>query len=129
MQALRAIIEYAYIIATILSLIVGIVLFVHGLFNRKHKKLAVEDELEEAKNESACNEAELKLVKDIIPLAINEAERTPTIKGVTKKMVALSNILLRCNDEKIDYETYKDFIAEQLETLITFSKHINARKE
>lgn len=129
MIVLNEIIKYAYIIACILSLIGGIVLYVHGLFNRKHKKLAIEDELEEAKNESACNEAELKLVKDIIPLAINEAERTPTIKGVTKKMVALSNILLRCNDEKIDYETYKDFIAEQLETLITFSKHINARKE
>lgn len=129
MFVLNEIIKYAYIIASILSLIGGIVLYVHGIFTRKHKKLAIEDDLEEVKNESACNEAELKLVKDIIPSAINEAETTPAIKGLTKKMVALSNILLKCNEAKIDYETYKDFIAEQLEALITFSKHINARKE
>ena len=129
MTTLHGIIQYAYIIACILSLIGGVVMYVHGLFNRKHKKLAIEDELEEAKNESACYEAELKLVKDIIPSAINEAETTPLIKDVTKKMVALSKILLCCNEEKIDYKTYEDFITEQVETLITFSKHINARKE
>ena len=129
MFVLQEIIKYAYIIACVLLLMAQVVLFVHGLFNKKTKKLEVENELEETKNENACNEAELMLVKDIIPRAINDAETTPAIKGITKKMVALSNILLQCNEAKIDYETYKDFIAEQLEALITFSKHINARKE
>ena len=73
--------------------------------------------------------ATYKLVNEIIPLAIKKAEETPLIDGKTKKLLALSEILLNCNEQCIDFELYKDFISEQIENLITFSKTINKRKD
>ena len=61
--------------------------------------------------------------------AIKKAEETPLIDGQTKKLLAMSEILLTCNADGIDFEMYKDFISEQIENLIMFSKTINKRKE
>lgn len=69
------------------------------------------------------------LIKDIIPFAIEKAEESHVGNGALKKMLALSDILLSCQDANIDYGKYKTFIEEQLETLISFSKGVNKREK
>lgn len=53
----------------------------------------------------------------------------PNIDGATKKLLAMSEILLQCNEAQIDFDMFKNFISEQIENLILFSNTINKRKE
>lgn len=121
-ELLEQIIKYA---STCLSLIVFLfttILFIINKIKAKHRRI-------EAEQEAETLDDEYTLVNEIIPLAIKKAEDTPLIDGKTKKLLALSEILLNCNASNIDFELYKDFINEQIENLIEFSKTINKRKE
>lgn len=129
MELLKSIIALA---SLILSCFVLLYTFIRGLVNAIKKKKAkadVEEENDFLREKVEDEQATFKLVNEIIPLAIKKAEETPLIDGPTKKLLAMSEILLTCNEDGIDFEMYKDFISEQIEALITFSKTINKRKE
>lgn len=129
MELIKSIIALA---SLILSCFVLLYTFIRGLVNAIKKKKAkadVEEENDFLREKVEDEQATFKLVNEIIPLAIKKAEETPLIDGPTKKLLAMSEILLTCNEDGIDFEMYKDFISEQIEALITFSKTINKRKE
>ena len=88
-----------------------------------------EEKAEELENKLESEKDVFKLVNEIIPLAIKKAEETPLISGATKKLLAMSEILLNCEANNISFAKYQDFISEQIEALIEFSKTINKRKE
>lgn len=107
--------------ASIVSLIVFSFSVVICILNKikKHKNGEYEKDAQD----------EMTLIKDIIPFAIEKAEESHVGNGALKKMLALSDILLSCQDANIDYGKYKTFIEEQLETLISFSKGVNKREK
>lgn len=128
-ELIEQIIKYASTLLSLLVFIFTAVLFVINKIKAKHKRVSAEEKAEELEEQLEDKDATFKLVNEIIPLAIKKAEDTPLIDGQTKKLLALSEILLNCNSQCIDFELYKDFISEQIENLIEFSKEINKRKE
>lgn len=129
MELIEQIIRYASFVISLIVFLITATTFVVNRFKIKRKKLTAEEENEELQEKLEDKNATYKLVNEIIPLAIKKAEETPLIDGKTKKLLALSEILLNCNEQCIDFELYKDFISEQIENLITFSKTINKRKD
>lgn len=129
MELLETIIRYASFVISLIVFLITATTFVVNRFKIKRKKLNAEEENEELQEKLEDKNAVYKLVNEIIPLAIKKAEETPLVDGKTKKLLALSEILLNCNEQCIDFELYKDFISEQIENLITFSKTINKRKD
>ena len=122
---LNEILAYVYAgIAIIMAIVTAITNIVKNLKIKEDKNA-----IESLKEDLQDNKDVYKLVNEIIPLAIKKAEDTPNIDGTTKKLLALSEILLQCSEVNIDFELYKDFISEQVENLIVFSKSINAREE
>ena len=121
-ELLEMIIKYASSCLSLVVFLFTTILFIINKIKAKHRRIDAEEEAETL-------DAEYTLVNEIIPLAIKKAEDTPLIDGKTKKLLALSEILLNCNASNIDFELYKDFINEQIENLIEFSKTINKRKE
>lgn len=129
MELVEQIFKY---VSGVLSLIVFLFTaccFVVNKIKQKHKRVNAEEKAEELEDKLQDEKDVFKLVNEIIPLAIKKAEEMPLIDGPTKKLLAMSEILLSCNSDGIDFEAYKDFISEQIEALITFSKTINKRKE
>lgn len=126
---IEQIIRYASVIISLIVFVFSVVMFIFNSIKKHHKRLAIEDENEDLQEKLEDQSAVYKLVNEIIPLAIKKAEEMPLIDGPTKKLLAMSEILLTCNADGIDFEMYKDFISEQIENLITFSKTINKRKE
>ena len=129
MQLIKQIFEYISLVLSLVIFLFTATCFVIGKIKKKHTRVEAEDKAEELEDKLEAEEDLFKLVNEIIPLAIKKAEETPLIKGQTKKLLALSEILLNCNSNNIDFEHYKDFISEQIENLICFSKTINKRKD
>lgn len=128
-QLLEEIIRYASVALSLLVFCFSVFMFIFNSIKKHQKRLAIEDENEDLQEKLEDKNAVYKLVNEIIPLAIKKAEEMPLIDGPTKKLLAMSEILLSCNADGIDFEMYKDFISEQIEALIEFSKTINKRKE
>ncbi|MBQ6883197.1 MAG: hypothetical protein IJO25_02455 [Clostridia bacterium] len=128
-ELLEQIIKWASSILSICVFLFTTILFIINKIKAKHKRVCAEEENEELQEKLEDQSAVYKLVNEIIPLAIKKAEEMPFIDGPTKKLLAMSEILLSCNADGIDFEMYKDFISEQIEALIEFSKTINKRKE
>lgn len=129
MQLFEQIIKYTNTFISLFVFLFTAVLFIINQIKKKHKRIGNEEENEKLQEEIEDKDASYKLVNEIIPLAIKKAEEMPLIDGPTKKLLAMSEILLNCNADGIDFETYKDFISEQIEALIEFSKTINKRKD
>ena len=121
--------DYASLIFAFVMFVYALVMFIIGRIKKHNLKLTLEDENDELKGEIEDKNAAFMLVDKIIPLAIKKAEEMPNIDGETKKLLAMSEILLNCNENCIDFEMFKDFISEQIEAMITFSKTINKRTE
>ena len=69
----------------------------------------------------------IELVKDLIPQAIREAEKsnsTPTVK----KLIAVSWIVIECAKRAINYDTYAKFIDDELENQVKFTNEVNVNK-
>lgn len=116
--------------STILALIVFLftaIMFIIGRIKQKRKKVTAEDKAEELQEELSDEQARFKLLNELLPIAIAKAEATPLVSGPTKKLLAMSELLLSCSANGIDFERFKDFISEQLENLIHFTKVINPR--
>lgn len=128
-QLLEEIVRYASVALSLLVFCFSVFMFIFNSIKKRAKKARCEEENEELQEKLEDKDAVYKLVNEIIPLAIKKAEEMPLIDGPTKKLLAMSEILLNCNSDGIDFEAYKDFISEQIEALITFSKTINKRKE
>lgn len=129
LNILQNIKDYASLIFAILMFSYALVSFIVGLTKSRHRKLSAQEENEDLKDELEESKQEYSLINEIIPLAIKQAEEMTNLDGPTKKLIALSRILLTCNEQGIDFELFKDFINEQIESLIVFSKTINKRKE
>lgn len=128
-ELLEQIFKYASAILSLCIFLFTAICFVINKVKQKRKRINAEEKAEELKNKLHDSNDVFKLVNEIIPLAIKKAEEMPLIDGPTKKLLAMSEILLTCNDNNINFETYKNFISEQIEALIEFSKTINKRKE
>lgn len=115
---------------TILSLVVLgvdciVVLFYVVLFiiNKAKKYIAKEDY--ELKNDEL--ESINKLVGVIIPKAIEVAEKVKGVPGAVKKNLALGDVMQECISQGIDYEAHKEFIDNQIESSIKFTKEVNSK--
>ena len=128
-ELLQNIKDYASLVFALVMFIYALITFIIGRIKAHNRKLMAEEQNDELQEKLEDKNAVYKLVNEIIPLAIKKAEEMPLIDGPTKKLLAMSEILLNCNEDGIDFEMYKDFISEQIEALIEFSKTINKRKE
>jgi Ca2+/Na+ antiporter len=128
-QLLKTIFQYATSILSLIVFLCTALVFVINQIKKKHKRVEAEDKAEALQEELDDEQARFKLLNELLPLAISKAEATPLINGMTKKMLAMSEILLNCNALKIPFEKFKDFISEQVDNLIDFTKVINAREK
>ena len=128
-DTLELIFKYASAILSLCVFLFTASMFVINKVKQKHKRITAEEQAEALEAELNEEEAKFKLLNEILPLAICEAEKTPLVNGVTKKMLALSHALLSCNTLGINFEYFKDFINEQIENLIKFTKVINPRNK
>lgn len=83
-------------------------------------------DLEISKSRIEESEKIIKLIKEVIPSSINEAEYSGLTNGATKKMYCLSRILLQCNSLGIDYNSYAQEIDAEIERLIDLTNNVNA---
>ena len=95
-----------------------------------------EDEAEKAKLEEEVKETSalvsgLKSINDlvahVIPTAIKTAEESGLITGESKLTLALSKIALWCTSNGYDFEEHEDFIRDEIEKQLTFTKEVNKR--
>ena len=124
---LKQIFEYASAILSLVVFLCTAVMFIVNQIKKKHRRVEEEERNEKLQNELSIENEKYKLINEIIPTAIAIVEEMPLINGPTKKMIALSKILLMCNNDKISFKSYEKFINEQLENLITFTKKVNKR--
>lgn len=124
---IKVIFEYSSAVLSLLVFLFTACMFIINKIRQKCKRVTAEEEKEAVEEELTEQQARFKLINEIIPLAISTIETTPTIKGPTKKMLAMSKILLSCNTLGIDFSKYESFIDVQVENLINFSKAINPR--
>ena len=129
LELLEQIFKYLSAILSLLVFLFTATMFIVNKIKQKHKKATFEDEKEALQEALEDEEARFKLLNELIPLAISKAEATPLINSMTKKMLAMSEILLNCNALKIPFEKFKDFISEQIDNLINFTKVINPREK
>lgn len=127
-ELLEQIFKYASAILSLCIFLFTATCFVINKVKQKNKRINAEEEVEELTDELREEKSTIKLLTEIIPVAIKKVEAIPLIDGATKKMLALSEILLNCNENNINFEDYKTFINEQIEALIDFSKVVNKRK-
>ena len=113
------------IISIILFAYAVIMLMLNGIKNHR-LKVAASDENEALEEKLEDRNATFKLLNEIIPAAIAKAESLK-LDGPSKKLLAMSEILLKCSEGSIDFEMYKPFIVEQIENLIGFTKIVNKR--
>lgn len=126
---LKIIFEYTSAILSLLVFLFTACMFVVNKINKKHKRVEAEDKAEALQEELDDEQARFKLLNELLPLAISKAEATPLINGMTKKMLAMSEVLLSCNALNINFQKFKDFISEQIDNLINFTKVINPREK
>lgn len=129
MELLETIVKYATTIFSAIVFIFTAIMFIVNKVRKHLKRVTAEEKAEELGEELTESNDLFKLINEIIPLAIKKAEDMKLIDGPTKKLLAMSEILLNCNENGIDFELHKEFISEQIENLIEFSKTINKRKE
>lgn len=136
MEIISNVISYASLIVLILSIVItAINTFITFINKAKTKQLKEESqtneeiktELEETKSEYAGVEKLTQLLTNTLPEAIKMAENAGVASGQAKQLLALSQVVLKCNEEGIDYAANKDTIVKTLEDLITFSKEVNVK--
>ena len=126
-ELLKLIFQYATSILSLIVFLCTALVFVINQIKKKHRRVEAEEDNKKLKEELAEEEARYKLVNELLPLAISKVESIPLINGPTKKMLALSEVLLSCNALNIPFDKFKDFISDQLENLIDFTKVVNKR--
>ena len=104
-----------------LTIIVLTVLYIIKQFKKAFKKEGYEEENIEL---NAINQ----LVQNIIPKAIEVAEKVKGVPGVVKKNLALGEVMQQCISNDIDYEGHKAFIDEKIEEVIKLTKEVNAKQ-
>lgn len=124
---LKIIFEYTSAILSLLVFLFTALMFVVNKIKKKHRRVEAEEINEKLQNELSIEDEKYKLINEIIPTAISEVEEIPLINSPTKKMLALSKILLMCDIHNISFKLHEKFIDEQLENLITFTKKVNKR--
>lgn len=127
METLKLIIQNISMVVSIFVFLITAITFAINQFKKKQKRVLLEDENELLHDQLTSEEAKLKLINEVIPCAIKKVENIPLINGETKKMLALSEILIACNALSIDYASFKTFINDTLESLIGFSKVVNGK--
>lgn len=113
-----AIIDYVSIGVFVLSVISSIISILVSKFKNKTK-------LEEYKSGTERGKKVIELISEIIPKAVMTAEKTG-VNGQNKKLIAMSQILIDCMNNGIDYTGISDNIDTTIEKLIAFSKEVNS---
>lgn len=111
------VVDFVSIGVFILSVISSIISILVSKFKNKNK-------LEEYKSKAERAKKVVELVSEIIPKAVSTAEKTGTM-GNNKKLIALSQILIECMNNNIDYSSVAENIDKTIEDLIKFSKEVN----
>ena len=71
-------------------------------------------------------EAKEMLISEIIPAAVIKAEKIG-VNGEVKKTIAISNIMMECAANNIEFSQHMQLIEEEIEKLIDVSKSVNAK--
>ena len=118
-------------IESIVSIAVFALSVVSSIISILVSKFKNKSKLEDYKSKTDRSEKIISLISEIIPKAVTFAEKNG-YNGENKKLIALSQILIDCMSNGIDYKGVSDNIDETIEKLIKFSKEVNvitAKKE
>lgn len=111
----------------VVSFLIAFVLFlIRKLKNPAIKKTTAV--LEAATEAAEASSSMLKLLNDIIPVAVEHAEKSGLPNGANKKLLAVAEIMQECVKSGIKYENYASTIDSMIENLIEFSKNVNVKK-
>lgn len=119
-ELLKMILDYSSYIVIALSLLITIIQIIIQSVkgkNVKAKALRAVDLVSKLK----------ELETTVIPEAIMTAEKSGITTGAAKKILALSEIMLQCNEMGIDYEENKEEIDQVLEAQIETTKAVNVK--
>lgn len=120
------IIQYISYVLVFLSIAITVINFLITKF----KKISIKDEqveeIKELKSEISTSEKLVDVIRKIIPNAIKVAEASGIADGTVKKMIALSNILLECNNNDFDYKANSETINQVIEEFIDLTKKVNS---
>lgn len=83
---------------------------------------------QEVDEETIEHDKVIELIKNLIPKAMEYAE-TNGANGETKKLLAMSKLMLDCNTINIDFSKYQSMIDDTIETFVDFSKKVNTKGE
>ncbi len=131
---IKLIAQYAYFIVLCLEILLFFCLLAYKCVKHfKGKKVEVTESkalAEELKlsNQAVDEEKALNLlITSIIPASIELAEHSGIIGAKLKKVIAMSDCMLKCSEAHIDWQKVSDFVSNKIEELISFSKQVNTK--
>lgn len=132
---IKLIAQYAYFIVLCLEVLLAVCLITFKVVKHfKGKKVEVTESKELAEelklsNQAVDDEKAINLlITSIIPASIELAEHSGIIGGKLKKVIAMSDCMLKCSEAHIDWQKVSDFVSGKIEDLINFSKQVNNKK-
>ena len=134
MNLLKLVVSYIYLLLLCFEILAVIALVTYKLVKRHKEKKAelsksemLSEELKLSNEKVDSQKALNVLVNEIIPASIELAEKSGILSGELKKVVAMSDIMLKCSEAHIDWQKVSDFVSNKIEDLIDFSKKVNKK--
>lgn len=134
MSILKLIAQYAYVAVLCLEVLGVCSLLVYKLIRHhkgKKEEMAENEQLSQElklSNQAVDEEKAINLlITSIIPASIELAEHSGIIGGKLKKVIAMSDCMLKCSEAHIDWQKVSDFVSGKIEELISFSKQVNKK--
>lgn len=125
---LEIIVKWLFIIINIILIILSIASFIYTKIKSKKIKEALEandreraNELQEARNPF---EELLHIIETSLPNIIQVAENSAN-NGIAKKFIAMSQIMLKCNEAGVDYKEHEQELSKLVDDFVAMSKHVN----
>lgn len=134
MSILKMIIQYAYVAVLCFEVLGVVSLLVYKVVKHcksKKEEMAESEQLSQElklSNQAVDEEKAINLlITSIIPASIELAEHSGIIGGKLKKVIAMSDCMLKCSEAHIDWQKVSDFVSGKIEELISFSKQVNKK--
>lgn len=130
----KLIVSYIYVAVLCFEILAVCGLIGYKLVKRHVDKKAKASEVEllskelKLSNEAVDEEKAINmLVNSIIPASIELAEKSGIMGGQLKKVLAMSDCMLKCSEAHIDWQKVSEFVSGKIEELIDFSKKVNKK--
>ena len=134
MNLLKLVVSYIYVALLCFEIVAfgGLIIYKTIKHHKDKKEEASKSELLSQElqlaNKTVDEEKALNLlVTEIIPASIELAEKSGILGGELKKVVAMSDVMLKCSEAHIDWSKVSEFVSGKIEDLIEFSKKVNKK--